>query len=334
MLRTMPSPEPNLPFAAAWLCDNTVTPNERWRALCGDPGDCRWRPGVGGRADVPPSSLGRLLAGPDVPLAAIYTRDDGIVLEVHAAQAGADGERLAIVHEVSGLAVALHESSIDLLRERQRRALATFHLERALHDMNNHFHAIELRVSFLLLNDTREADENKLLQEIEQSGLNARRRIEGLGVNAGATPNTPRSAAVADAVALAAASMRRDSGRATVAAELAGLPKIAATPDELAVVFALLFDNAREAGGAAHVAGEVHDAEVVVTVSDDGSGIATEMLPKICKPFFTTKGEGHRGHGLALAVKLLHAAGAGLQIGNRDDGRGARVTLRFKQSLS
>jgi C4-dicarboxylate-specific signal transduction histidine kinase len=77
----------------------------------------------------------------------------------------------------------------------------------------------------------------------------------------------------------------------------------------------------------------MQDAEVVVTVSDDGPGIAAEILPKICKPFFTTRGESHRGHGLALAVKLLQASGARLQVGKRDDGRGARVTLRFRPAM-
>jgi two-component system sensor histidine kinase RegB len=320
-----------LPFAAAWLRDGTVTPNEHWRALCGDRDDRRWRPGIGGRPDVPPSSLELLVGGAQVPPAAIYTRDDGIVVQVHAGRGGGDEGLLAVVHEVSELAAALHESSIDLLRERQRRALATFHLERALHDLNNHFHAIELRVSFLLLNAKRAAEEQKLLQEIEQSGLNARHRIDGFRAKAEATTEPPASAALSDAVALAAASMRRDGGGATMAPELTGLPKIAAPADELAVVFALLFDNAREAGGAAHVAGEVQDEEVVVTVSDDGPGIAAEILPKICKPFFTTRGESHRGHGLALAVKLLQGSGARLQVGNRDDGQvGARVTLRFR----
>lgn len=257
----MPTPEPNLPFAAAWLRDGSVTWNE-----------------------------------------------------------------LAAVH---------HAQSIELLRVRQQRALAAFHLERALHDLNNHFHAIELRASFLLHSATRQGDEGKLLHEIEQSVLHARQRIDGFRAQA-ATPAaapataraTARSANVSDAVTLAAAAMHRDGGRALVA-DLTALPPVAGGEDDLGVVLALVFDNAREAGGSVAVDGEAHDGEIVVTVRDDGHGIDAEHVPKLCKPFFTTR-EGHHGHGLALAVKLLGGSGARLQIANRQDGRGACVTLRLK----
>ena len=40
----------------------------------------------------------------------------------------------------------LDELTLDLLRERQRRLSAAFHLQRVLHDLANHFHAIRASV--------------------------------------------------------------------------------------------------------------------------------------------------------------------------------------------
>jgi len=247
-------------------------------------------------------------SGSNLPFAAAWLRDGSVTA----------GE----------LAAALHAQSIELLRERQQRALAAFHLERALHDLNNYFHAIELRASFLLHSATREGDEGKLLHEIEQSVLHARQRIDGFRVQATGAATAPASACVSDAVMLAAAALHRDGGQVMVA-DLTALPRVAAAEDELGVVLALVFDNAREADGAVAVAGKLDQGDVVVTVRDDGHGIDGELVPKVCKPFFTTRA-GHRGHGLALAVKLLGASGARLQIANRDDRRGACVTLRLK----
>src|SRR4051812_1670040 len=58
------------------------------------------------------------------------------------------------------------DAALDLLRERHRRVTVEFHLQRALHDLANHLHSIELRASFLAL----QADADPmLLDELMQS---------------------------------------------------------------------------------------------------------------------------------------------------------------------
>jgi two-component system, NtrC family, sensor kinase len=69
--------------------------------------------------------------------------------------------------------------------------------------------------------------------------------------------------------------------------------------------------------------------EVVLTVSDNGSGIGPEILPRIFDPFFTTK-EVSKGSGLGLTViyGFMQDLGGRVEAFNRPEG-GARFELRF-----
>lgn len=66
---------------------------------------------------------------------------------------------------------------------------------------------------------------------------------------------------------------------------------------------------------------------VVITVGDNGSGVAEEIARKIFVPFFTTK-EGGSGVGLALARQVMIAHGGFIRFAQNDNG-GARFTLTF-----
>jgi two-component system, NtrC family, sensor kinase len=86
------------------------------------------------------------------------------------------------------------------------------------------------------------------------------------------------------------------------------LPPILGNSGKLQQVFLNLFLNAKDAmaaGGTLRVATQAN-GHVAVDVSDTGSGIALEHVPRIYDPFFTTKStvsEGQRrGTGLGLAV--------------------------------
>ena len=73
--------------------------------------------------------------------------------------------------------------------------------------------------------------------------------------------------------------------------------------------------------------------EVVITVSDDGHGIAPEDLPKVFDPFFTTKSgiQGHVGLGLHVAYNHVTERLKGkIQI-TSTLGEGTCVTIRLKQ---
>ena len=64
---------------------------------------------------------------------------------------------------------------------------------------------------------------------------------------------------------------------------------------------------------------------VEVAVEDDGVGIATELLPRLFDPFFSTK-EGGTGLGLALTQQIIRDHGGEIYVASRV-GRGTTFTL-------
>ncbi|HXP62131.1 MAG TPA: ATP-binding protein [Dongiaceae bacterium] len=67
-------------------------------------------------------------------------------------------------------------------------------------------------------------------------------------------------------------------------------------------------------------------AYVCVGISDNGCGIAPEVLPRIFEPFFTTKGGTHRGLGLAWVYGIATNHGGGVAVSSQP-GAGTSVRL-------
>jgi signal transduction histidine kinase len=67
---------------------------------------------------------------------------------------------------------------------------------------------------------------------------------------------------------------------------------------------------------------------VCVEITDNGSGIEPDVLPRIFEPFFTTKKGTHRGLGLALVYGIMTNHGGGVAISSQPGaGTSARVYL-------
>jgi signal transduction histidine kinase len=100
---------------------------------------------------------------------------------------------------------------------------------------------------------------------------------------------------------------------------------------DLRQVFLNLLLNAYEAirdGGEILVDAVCRDQAVVVTVSDNGPGIAFEQLERIFEPFFTTKGPGGTGLGLSIAKNIIDSFGVKITASNASQG-GAVFKLKF-----
>jgi two-component system NtrC family sensor kinase len=125
----------------------------------------------------------------------------------------------------------------------------------------------------------------------------------------------------------------------------AGLPDIAADENQLRQALLNLARNAREAmprGGRLRVAVSAHGegagagagaaggdgpAWVKLVLTDDGPGIAPELLGRVFEPFFSTKAKG-TGLGLALVQQIVTEHGGRIEVGSGPAG-GTSFTLAF-----
>ena len=77
--------------------------------------------------------------------------------------------------------------------------------------------------------------------------------------------------------------------------------------------------------GRIRVACEAAAGGALVTVTDEGRGIAAGDLPKVTRAGFTTKESGH-GLGLHSFAVFLSASGGQLNVTSEGPGRGAKVS--------
>lgn len=112
------------------------------------------------------------------------------------------------------------------------------------------------------------------------------------------------------------------------------VPRIRGDADQLRQLIMNLILNAADAS--------VNGGEVVVRfrcsasgngtsleVSDNGTGIAAEIIERIWSPFFTTKADG-TGLGLAISRQIAQQHGATIQIRSQL-GKGTVVTVIFPE---
>ncbi len=107
-------------------------------------------------------------------------------------------------------------------------------------------------------------------------------------------------------------------------------PFVTGSPSQINQVFLNLISNAAQATGSDGViqlSTRIRGANAIVEISDNGSGIPPDILPKIFDPFFTTKkiGEG-TGLGLSIAYKIINEHGGRIEVSS-EVGKGTRFTI-------
>ena len=105
----------------------------------------------------------------------------------------------------------------------------------------------------------------------------------------------------------------------------------------LAQIFSNLLINAAkytDPGGRIQLRAQQQDTEVIVSVSDNGIGIAAEMLPQVFNMFFQShsalgRAEGGLGVGLSLVRGLLALHGGSVEARSEGPGRGSEFIVRL-----
>lgn len=104
------------------------------------------------------------------------------------------------------------------------------------------------------------------------------------------------------------------------------LPQLMADPVELEQVFNNLIRNSADslrdsstADGMITVTTTRESNQVLISVSDNGPGIAEDLLPRLFEPFFTTKKDG-MGLGLTLCATLIERIGGHIEAQNNETG--------------
>jgi two-component system, NtrC family, sensor histidine kinase HydH len=87
--------------------------------------------------------------------------------------------------------------------------------------------------------------------------------------------------------------------------------------------------QAMPAGGELTLQASVENAHVALSLIDTGAGIAPELLPKIFKPFFSTKAKvGGSGLGLPTTKKIIEAHHGSIEV-QSELGKGTKFTIRL-----
>lgn len=82
-------------------------------------------------------------------------------------------------------------------------------------------------------------------------------------------------------------------------------------------------------GGELTVQASVENHHVCLSLIDTGSGIAPEVMPKIFRPFFSTKAKsGGSGLGLPTTKKIIEAHGGTIDV-QSEVGKGTKFTVRL-----
>jgi signal transduction histidine kinase len=184
------------------------------------------------------------------------------------------------------------------------------------HELNNTLNALSMNaeLGLLLLSKDQDKDQDKLksifrtmVEEVKRSGTLTRGILDfSKKGNYAPTQNGDLNDALARAKKLTDSLLRRSKSQLELQQDN-DLPELPLSLVAVAQAVANIIHNAVEAG-ASHVriGTEYDKTNILLTVTDNGSGISTQVLPHIFEPFFTTRAtQGNLGLGLSLTQRII-----------------------------
>jgi len=234
------------------------------------------------------------------------------------------------VLEVGRLARAMELMRLGILERDERLRLM---LAQVAHEIRNPLGGLELFAAAAAETEdagerqrllTRVRDEVSALNEIIDDFLTFARPM---------TPTretTDLRKPVREAADLVRAELEERGGSLTVTLpEKPLLAKVDAGHTKRAVLN--LLRNAAQASDYVRLGAGLENGEVMIAVSDDGSGVPQDMQGRVFDPFVTDKAQG-AGLGLAIVRKVVEAHGGRVELadpGDANGGRGAEFRIYF-----
>jgi CheY-like chemotaxis protein len=248
-----------------------------------------------------------------------------------------------LIHDVTDEVRAEAElrGAREALHERHRMQSIGEVASGVAHDLNNALNVMRLRLT-LLQRHSRDREQSAQLASLTRIIDDAAVRVARMQDLS--RKHSDESLEIVDlrqvideSVALASTQLEQLSLQGKRFRVLTNVParlEVRASSTELKHLFVNLLLNARDAmprGGTISVEGRSEDGGAVVTVSDEGTGIAEDNLERIFDSFFTTKGKEGTGLGLSMARGAMSRIGGSITARNRVP-RGAEFVLRFPRS--
>ena len=202
------------------------------------------------------------------------------------------------------------------------------------HEVNTPLTGISSFTQMLLEGMEPDDPRTKLLEKIEHQTFRAAKIVNGLlnlarPGRSDAPGPVDVNAVINDVLALLEHQFQTANIR--LRRELSSTPTVVQGVEfKLQQVFLNLFLNARDAmssGGWLSITSRIEDTRAVIEVADTGTGIASEDLPRIYDPFFTTKGVGQgTGLGLSIAYGVIKEHSGSIECRSGPD-QGTRFTV-------
>ncbi|MGH7267510.1 MAG: ATP-binding protein, partial [Candidatus Rokuibacteriota bacterium] len=267
-----------------------------------------------------------------------FTERDLRLAQALADRAGIALENARLFEELTRAYQDLKTAQEHLVQTEKLRALGEM-ASGVAHDFNNVLAAILGRVQ-LILSQVEEPTLRRWLQVIERAALDGAQTVRQIQEFTRIRRDQPAervdvNQVVRDSVEMTQTRWRdqaQSEGRdVRVVVELAPTPAVEGHAAELRQVLTNLILNAVDAlprGGTITIATRPASGGLEVTVADDGVGMSDEVRRRIFEPFFSTKGPGGTGLGLAMVYGIVSRHRGELFVESKE-GAGARFTIQL-----
>jgi signal transduction histidine kinase len=223
----------------------------------------------------------------------------------------------------------------EALRRAEERATAGQLALEVIHEIRNPLQALESLV-FLTLQDAEEAEKVRDHMQVAEEQMATLNQIATSTLRlARASPSPqPVSLSVLAEAAVRIHQRTIDSKRAHLVKDVRGEIVVEGYTREILQVVSNLIVNALDAipdNGTVHVRVRKNGGKVRIVVADNGPGIPKENTELIFQPFFTTKGNGGTGLGLAVSKRIIDRHNGTIRV--RSSVRPGRSGTAFQISL-